>query len=75
MTTLSHEAFMGSLSQDTTILQDNDAIRVLDGPQPMSNNHGCSIPHHRPQSFLYLGLGEGIYTGSGFIEDQDTGIF
>lgn len=75
VTTLLHQGIVTTLFNSTAVAQHNNAVGITDGREAMSDDNGGTIFEQNIQTFLYLSLGERIDAGSGFIKDDNRGIF
>ena len=68
-TSLVEELLVGTLLGDTAVVDDVDAVGIIDGTQAVSNDDGGSTMKKVGESTLYKLLGLGIEGRGGLIED------
>jgi ribonuclease G len=66
-----HEFLVAALFGDAALFHDHDAVRMLDGGQPVGNDQGGAPRHQALESLLDQALGLGVQRGRGFVQDQD----
>src|SRR5260370_9862559 len=71
---LSEKLLMRALLTQTAFVECEDAVRVLNGAQPVRDYQGGSRGEQTIQSFANEQLGLGIHAGSGFVENQETRV-
>ena len=62
-----HELLVGAFLEDPAVVENEDPVGVLDGPQPVGDDHRSAAAQQLPQPFLNLDLGERVHARSGFI--------
>ena len=62
---------MVAFLDDPAVLEDDDAVGVLDGGEAVRDHDGRAAVQHDVEAFLDLRLGERIDAGGGLVEDDD----
>lgn len=66
---------MCALFEDPALFEDDDLVGLKDGVEAVSDGE-CRTPFHELAcGFFEQGLGLRVEAGSGFVEDQDGGVF
>src|SRR5260370_40314460 len=72
--TLGEKLLMRALLTQAAFVEYEDAVRVLNGAQPVRDYQSGSPGEQTIQSFANEQLGLGIHAGSGFVENQETRV-
>src|SRR5271170_3180301 len=65
---------MGALLAEFSFVEYEYAVGVLNGAEAVGDDHGGTSAEQAIEGFADLQLGFGVHTGSGFVENQKTGI-
>lgn len=71
----SEELGMGSAFDNLAMVEDKDAVGMLDGGQTMGNHDRGAALHQASECLLDLEFGFGIKGRSGLVEDEDGRVF
>ena len=72
---MSEELGMCALFDEFSVVEDADAVGLLDGGQAVRNDKAGAIGAKIFEGFLDQAFGGVVECGSGFVEEQQRGIF
>ena len=64
-----------SISDNSAMVETDDAITLRDGAQPVSNHHDCEVPVELIDRIHHGLLGVVIQGAGGLVQDQDLSLF
>ena len=67
---LGDELVVGAPLDNAALLQDHDAVGVLNGAEPVSDDKGGAPSHQGVHALLDQGFGAGVNGGGGLVQNQ-----
>ena len=69
-----HQLAVRAVLDEAAVIQDDDAVRILDGRQAVGDDEGRTPDHEPVQGVLHDALAFRIEGRRGFVQDQDAGV-